>query len=87
MVPISTAGGSWRDVATSVSSRRRNLAHDVRHPRGCMAEVFHELRLVISFQIPAQLRDDAIIHVAATDPTQRLNHMAADCAGGGHGAG
>ena len=32
-----------------------------------MAEVFHELRFVIGFQIPAQLRDDAIIHVAATD--------------------
>ena len=87
MTQISTAVGSWRDVPKSVSNRCRNLAHYVRHPRGCMTKVFHELRLVICFQIPAQLRDDAIIHLAATDPAQRLDHMAADCASGGHGAG
>jgi hypothetical protein len=82
-----TAVGSWRDVAKSVSSRRRNLAHDVRYPRGRMAEVFHELRFVIGVQIPAQFSDDATIHIAAADPAQRLNHMAADIASGGHGSG
>jgi len=48
-----------------------------------MAEVFHELRFVIGVQIPAQFSDDAIIHIAAADPAQRLNDMAADCASSG----
>jgi len=52
-----------------------------------MAEVFHELRFVIGVQVPAQFGDNAIIHIAAADPAQRLNDMAADCASGGHGAG